>query len=421
MDGSFPNRHPHPGLSRLAARGAYRPFGAFRLALALMVALQHLQYLLPDADRAPFHTMGFGAIAVGVFFALSGFIVAEATDSVYAARPGAFLANRLLRVVPPYLAALAVSAAIQTLLWRAGHLALWDYALHTDPLDPALLAAGVLSLIPGFHTRYIAQDFEFIPFVWTLRVEMAFYLAAFAVALATRYAGRKPAWLPHAAVALGFAAFAAFAWHATPSTPAPSTLPPSTLALAALPPTPPGPAATPQPGALTAGRLDPAALPAHLAHPQQWGILTDVPFFLLGVCLYAALQPGRNRLRWAATIAAAACSLAAFGYWDQRGLPSLAAQRPLLAALLAGTAALAAWPRVAPAWRTLDKRLGALSYPLYLNHYAIGIALYDLVPGRSAALYATAVAASLALAWLMHRLVEAPMERLRTRIRGRPV
>ena len=50
-----------PGTPAVVARGAYRPFGAFRLLLALMVVLQHLQYLLPDALRAPFHRMGFGA------------------------------------------------------------------------------------------------------------------------------------------------------------------------------------------------------------------------------------------------------------------------------------------------------------------------------------------------------------------------
>ncbi len=122
-----------------------------------------------------------------------------------------------------------------------------------------------------------------------------------------------------------------------------------------------------------------------------------------------------------ATTLAAACTLAAFPHWDQRGLPTLALQLPALAALLAAMAALAAWPRVAPRWRRLDRRLGALSYPLYLNHYAVGIALYDTIPQRSVALYATGLAASLALAWLMHRLVETPLDRLRTRVRGSAV
>ncbi len=361
MDGDL--RHAPPQAATLP-RGAYRPFGAFRLALALLVVLQHLQYLLPDPLRTPFHRMGFGALAVGVFFALSGFIVAEALDSFYAARPGPFLLNRLLRVVPPYLAALAISAATQAVLWRTGQLALWDFTLHRDPLDPALLAAGVLSLLPGFHTSYVAQDFEYIPFVWTLRVEMAFYLAATAIALAATLASR--ARIPAAATTTAFAAFALYLVRGGP------------------------------------------------------GLLTDVPFFLLGACLYATLRRP-TPARVVATTLAAACTLAAFPHWDQRGLPTLALQLPALAALLAAMAALAAWPRVAPRWRRLDRSLGALSYPLYLNHYAVGIALYDTIPQRSVALYATGLAASLALAWLMHRLVETPLDRLRTRVRGSAV
>lgn len=362
MDGDL--RHFQPRPAAQAPRGAYRPFGAFRLALALLVVLQHLQYLLPDPLRAPFRRMGFGALAVGVFFALSGFIVAEACDSFYAGRPGPFLLNRVLRVVPPYLAALAISAATQAVLWRTGQLALWDFTLRRDPLDPALLAAGVASLLPGFHTSYVAQDFEYIPFVWTLRVEMAFYLAATAIALAATLAPR--ARIPAAATAAAFASFALY------------------LALG-------GP-----------------------------GLLTDVPFFLLGACLYATLHRP-TAARAAATTLAAACALAAFPHWDQRGLPTLSLQLPALAALLAAMAALAAWPRVAPRWRRLDRRLGALSYPLYLNHYAVGIALYDTLPQRTPALYAVGLALSLALAWLMHRLVEAPMDRLRTRVRGASV
>jgi len=262
MDGT--GLYPLPRTPPSVARGAYRPFGAFRLVLALMVVLQHLQYLLPDALRGPFHRMGFGALAVGVFFALSGFIVAEANDRFYAGRPWAFLLNRLLRVVPPYLAALAISAAVQAVLWRTGRLALWDFVLGRDPLDPALLAAGVLSLLPGFHTSYVAQDFEYIPFVWTLRVEMAFYLVAVAVAAsmswAGRQAGRVRGQVPAAAVAAGFAGFALYLWRGGP------------------------------------------------------GLLSDVPFFLLGVCLYAALRrPGL--WRGAAVLLAAGCAMAAFPHW----------------------------------------------------------------------------------------------------------
>lgn len=81
-------------------RPAYRPFGAFRLALAMMVLLQHGLLVLNSRGRELFYDLELGAVAVTTFLALSGFIVAEAIDRFYAGRPLAFLANRALRVVP---------------------------------------------------------------------------------------------------------------------------------------------------------------------------------------------------------------------------------------------------------------------------------------------------------------------------------
>ena len=78
----------------------YRPFGAFRFGLAMMVVLQHGLLLLAPSDRQFLYSLEMGAVAVTTFFALSGFIVAEASATFYAGRPGAFLANRALRVVP---------------------------------------------------------------------------------------------------------------------------------------------------------------------------------------------------------------------------------------------------------------------------------------------------------------------------------
>src|SRR5271168_1134737 len=96
----------------LTAIARYRPLGAFRFGLALMVVLQHYQHLLPPEQRRIFSSTGSGAIAVAAFFAVSGFVVAEALATFYHDRPGAFLANRLLRLGPPYIAALALSVLV---------------------------------------------------------------------------------------------------------------------------------------------------------------------------------------------------------------------------------------------------------------------------------------------------------------------
>lgn len=338
----------------------YRPLGAFRFGLACLVMLQHFQHLLPNAQRQMFSRMGFGAIAVCVFFAVSGFVVAEANGVFYQARPGAFLLNRFLRVAPAYWAAFLLSALVQSALYAAHLLVLWDYQLAGPPWGGRVLAGGFLALLPGFRPQFLGQDFEFLPFVWSLRMEVAFYLACGAVLACARRWGD---WLVSAGFVLGLAASGAF---------------------------------------LTLGRP---------------GLLSTAPMFLLGVALYGAEQRWclRNGL---ALCAAGLLALLGFASWRQHGAPLLWAQLVLLCALLCLFAWLAR-QRVDGRGRLLDRNLGDLSYSLYLNHYTVGLALCGVFAARGLALYAAGCAGGLVLAFAMARLVEAPLVRLRNRVRAR--
>jgi peptidoglycan/LPS O-acetylase OafA/YrhL len=344
-----------------ALPAAYRPLGALRFGLATAVMAQHFQYLLPADQRALLSHMGLGIVAVAIFFVVSGFVVAEANTVFYRNRPAAFLANRLLRIVPPYLAATLLSAAVHTALWQSGRLVLWDYTLNTSPLTPGLLLGGLLGVLPGFHTRYIGQDFEFIPFAWSLRVEMAFYLAATCVLLLARW------WRHAVAVSMVLALAACLA-------------------------------------------LLPGAGPS---------LLSDLPMFLLGAALFSFLS---RRDSVHALLAAAGCAAAALGFASlgQHGAPNLAAQFMVLAALLALFIRLASVP-AGPRWRTLDRALGDLSYPLYLNHYIVGIAIFDLWPGRGCITYIVGMLVAVALATIMAKTTDAPLLGLRTRLRGASV
>lgn len=322
-----------------------------------MVVLQHFQHLLRPDQRAFFAHAGLGAVAVAVFFVISGFVVAEANEVFYLGRPLAFMGNRLIRVVPPYLAALVLVVSVHALLWNAGRLVLWDYTLRLSPLDPRLLVSGLLGLVPGFRSSLIAQDFEFIPFVWSLRMEMAFYLAACATLLAAqRWARAVPL-----ALLVGAGGSAVFLLQMRP------------------------------------------------------GLLSTAPMFLLGVAAYLMLQ---RRTRWRMAFAVATCSLAAAGFlsWQQHGTPQALAQFAMLAVLLLAFLVLSGAPAsdAASAW---DRILGDLTYPLYLNHYAIGLAVFNLTVHRGAELYAACVVVSLLVAWLMARLTEAPLRRVRDGIR----
>lgn len=338
----------------------YRPLGAFRFALALMVVLQHFQHLLPVWQRDFFRHAGLGAIAVAVFFAVSGYVVAEALSTFYAGRPVAFLVNRALRLGPPYAAALALSVAVHAALFATGMLVLWDFDSHVPPWTAARLLTGVLGLVPGVSPTLFGADLEFIPFVWSLRLEVSFYLAAAGtMAIAARAGERVIGW----GIAVGLAAAAGF---------------------------------------LATGRT---------------GALATAPMFLVGVLLFA-VQRRSAVADWAGLVLSMACAAWGFVSWRQHGAPVLAWQLPGLVCLLGLFAALSVLP-CPNRWRGLDRRAGDLSYALYLNHYVVGIAAASLADFQHRLLYLLAVLMSVRLAMGMSALAEAPLRAVRDRVRAR--
>lgn len=351
----------------------YRPFGAYRFALAMMVLLQHGLLLLQPAGRDIFYAMELGVVAVTAFLALSGFIVAEALASFYRGRPAAFLANRMLRLVPPYLVMLGVTVALDTWLYARGLLVPLDASLHGSPLQPSVVLAGLLDIVPGMTAQRISlQDFSFIPFAWTLRIEFAFYLAAFATAVALQ-ACRKPFWrrsLMGAVLSVAYLFFAVFAWRN-------------------------------RTGMLQTGGLQ----------------VLCIPFFAFGLCVFFHVRrPAAGSLTHLLVVFAGA--LLAFTYWRQRGHASLAFQLPLLVGLLAILAALTRVPKMPPEAQSWDRRLGELSYPLYIGHGTVLTALASLSAQRGALPYVAAIPLSLLLAGLLHVAVEMPLRGLRARLRG---
>lgn len=159
-----------------------------RFVLALLVLLWHALPVSGLADPALLAT-DFGPVAVFVFFVLSGTIITEAALAYYAGRPLAFLGNRLLRLWPGYLVALAAMAAILGL--AAGD--------EPGELAPDNLAANALALFPTVVVTDpllgLAKRSELLPIVWALRVEFTFYLIVAVVLLAGRF-GAGLRWLP---------------------------------------------------------------------------------------------------------------------------------------------------------------------------------------------------------------------------------
>jgi peptidoglycan/LPS O-acetylase OafA/YrhL len=353
----------------MASSPAYRPFGAFRFLLAMMVLVQHSLLLLPPGGAHDlFYGLELGAVAVAVFFALSGFIVAEACASFYAGRPAAFLANRALRVAPPYLATLALAVGVDSWLFGAGRLVPLDAPLHGAPWQPRVLLAGLLEIVPGLPAHRISlQYFSFIPFAWTLRLEVAFYLLAAGVAWLTARAPARQGRIVAVAFAGLYAGFALFL--------------------------------------MTKGSVG----------GRQ---LLNAPFFAFGVGLFLL----RRHPTWALTanlLAIFACVPIAFILCGERGHPVLELQLPMLGLLFAALAYLSAAP--APIWRGWDKRLGELSYPLYIGHGIVLTLLASLSNQRGLLPYTEGIVGALCLAALLHAWVERPLRRVRDRVRGTKV
>ena len=343
-----------------AHQAAYRPFGAFRLALAGMVLAQHGMLLLTPGQKLRWPGLVLGPVAVACFFALSGFIVAEALTRFYRERPLAFIGNRFLRVVPPYLLVLLLTIAMQGALFAAGRLVPLDTPLRGAPWQPRVILAGLFEIVPGMPARRISgQDFSFIPYAWTLRVEFAFYLAAFAAA-----AWRRP-WAVAACLALAYAAFARF-------------------------------------------------LLRHGAGAQQ---ILCVPFFAFGLgCFFLQRRPGlASRLH---LLAVAAFVPLAFTFWTQKGHPAMAYQLACVCTLFGVFYALTCIGKMPDRLRGFDRRAGDLSYPLYIGHGVVVVTLLSLGGQHGWALYGAAMAASIVLAASLHLAVEMPLRGMRDRVRG---
>lgn len=152
-----------------------------------------------------------GDMAVTAFFMVSGFLMALILETKYFGRVGSFYVNRILRIYPPYLVALAGSVAFFFLLGaNPYHEPFTVLAWFLDAEAwPALAWSALtnLTLIGINLVRYIDFDqtgqffvnaFEpgpvrghnilFVPQAWTLSLELYYYaLVPLVVLLRTRY------------------------------------------------------------------------------------------------------------------------------------------------------------------------------------------------------------------------------------------
>lgn len=185
----------------------YRPFGGFRLALAFFVVLQHFAANAGPLGPLYDHIIPYevGSLAVLVFFCMSGFVTTEAATRIYFDKPMAYLANRLLRIVPHYVVALIIAVVIHAVFCWWGTLRVSDrehpYLPGPQAFDLGNIAANVFGFMPGVN-RFLS--FDSVDIIWAVRIEMVFYFAAFFVLLISNRR-RLPALVPYALLVLGLA------------------------------------------------------------------------------------------------------------------------------------------------------------------------------------------------------------------------
>jgi peptidoglycan/LPS O-acetylase OafA/YrhL len=159
--------------------------GIIRFILACLVMLGHFVFIInPDSDLNKYN---FGYSAVLVFFVLSGYLMVMVNDVAYAQRRVSFMANRYLRVYPPFLYALIISVCIHYLFINQ-YLYEFQYDKIREHFNLPMEALEVFSLGNLLHNIFdlpsagIAGNFlsdspyVFVRYTWALIVEIKFYI-----------------------------------------------------------------------------------------------------------------------------------------------------------------------------------------------------------------------------------------------------
>jgi len=307
-----------------------------------------------------------GAVAVYLFFVISGYIVAYAIERFYHDNYTGFLINRALRIYPVHIVTYAIS--VISLYWLG------------QPVLDNISIAG-LSVLSGLKALTIVGAYMDLHAMrpngvaWSIIVEMAFYLAVgLAPLLLGRAMGRHRALLLLLSVSL--------------------------LLFAAVIAVPNG------------------SVRVH-------GIFKFTPFFALGLLTYYA-SVARSIGLWLA--AAGMCMLALawllgsegyyfYGYggdlfWRAANVVVFC----LLYCILLGMIRL----KLPPLMRQIDKSLGNLTYPVYMVHTPLlsWFSYYAPWGGHGLPAWSLALLLTLTVAAILHLFVELPLFKLRDRLRG---
>lgn len=303
-----------------------------------------------------------GGLGVALFFLISGFVIIRSVERVTA---GQFLVQRFFRILPTCFAAVVIMA-----------LANWAVCAYLGVDQPNSLRSILTST---FALNFYNGAFSTIPVLWTLEVEMTFYLLV-AVLAAIPGAITTQRLIATCAGCLLFIALVV--------SPAASAINPEKLRIL-----------------------------------QHWcTIVVHISFMLVGSLIYRAYMAGGN---WR-SLAWVAVSLAF--YWAcLKVLGSATEGRSIGASLADCMGALVLFVGgmlvgLRAAWLAPLRWIGDISYPLYLLHVpfcwmllagfgALGLGIHSAG--------ALSIGIVIGLSWVMHKTVEMPTQALGKRLAKR--
>lgn len=136
--------------------------GTLRFILALIVALSHLGITC--------YGYNLGVVAVVIFYLLAGMVAYKLISQLYPNQPLLYYKDRIKRIFPLYLLALLFSYIIY----------LFGASSYFMSAKPDLLAyLSNITVIPLSYFMYTNIDkFTLLPPVWSLGVELQFYILA---------------------------------------------------------------------------------------------------------------------------------------------------------------------------------------------------------------------------------------------------
>ena len=273
-----------------------------------------------------------------------------------------------MRIVPAYWAALVLSILTHFILYQYNEhlLSLEHHEISSSHFELHNLVQNIFAIVPPVQVHLTDIDYPFIPYAWALQTEMMFYLTVFLVGVAYPYLKHVTSW-PQ-----GY-------W----------------LALAGYL------------GIAVGVCVQLQWLPKQLAYGSYFAFGGALFFFISGhrKALFV-LIPAFLQMLWH------------FHTSDAGDFMIIPANRSgqlvifitIVVALV--VLATAQFQRV-----TVDKWVGELSYPLYLNHYVIAIIVLNTACQFSNKFLLAGFVGSLALTWIMFWLVDRPLIEVRRLIR----